>query len=888
MQIAIIGATMYGMKQAVTLARQGHQVLLITAGSYPGEDLIGTFRAYSDPKAVKQIEAFTGETGFITPAAMKAALLRRLEQAGVQCAFYTRAVAPLLGKGAVCALLLACPNGLETYPCSLVLDATDLQAPSFQAAGKPLLLKKGTSLPVRTALHAEALPPMVIEGQQVDLFDPQRLHVVRTAQLPEDMTPTQSLDYLMGVRSTLLQGLLHHPGIDRVRCDSALPLFLETTLTAPDPKLQGWLRKNDPLSLPRQENTAPADTVVLKGAQLPYHPEKGLERCHASAIGCTDHDVLVCGGGTAGIWAALSAAQQGAHPLVIERQPALGGTRTQGGVVGIYCGNRNGLFQDMWMQIRTFAEKLPGGGNPNPVSEMLFLSQAAQKRGVQVRLGSQIFCCFVEDRRIVSVLSVGEDGLFADRGIQTIDGTGEGLLCALAGCDAPVGDPQLQMTQNFSQWRRCTAARKAYSHHDQDILLPTDNAEWNRCTRHILLSTQEYDLFAMLTPRESRRIRGRKTVTLRTVAREQRWQDTLYDAYSTYDPHGRSFCTEGRLGALPALGKARFAAVPLGALLPEQLDGVLITGKALSASQEGSNYLRMNPDVMTIGWIAGRLAADCIKLGCDCPQLDLKPLQALLTEKQAMIAPARDCQSVTASTLLARILAGHEDGIFNEVVLARPEGLGELLRQAAQNRCYSNQVLLDMCRMLYHDTEGQFRLTALLQKLDEENGKLIYRDRQRATGVIRGGVHDTADDYWQMNRLVVLLCQEQCRNAIPVIASVLAHTLPGDTWANNSSIYSAARLDSNTIPNYDRILCLCHGISAMPDPVYLPELERLLGDVVAVTPPKQQIWRDYLVLRIVQAAAACGGDVAGLLAKAKLDTDYAIVRNAVAQLTADL
>lgn len=884
MQIVIIGATMYGMEQAVRLARQGHSVLLTTAGSFPGEDLLGTMEAYWDPAAVAGIAAFTAQAGFSSPVDMKAALLRRLKEAGVTCAFYTRAVAPLLCGGKLCGLLLAGPNGVFSQPCQLVVDATGLQAPSFQLSGTPVILKQGTALPVHTPLRLLGALTAPIEGQHPDLFDPKRLHVVREAVLPRDMTPSQALSFQMEVRDRLLRQLGQRPDAAGLLCDTALPTCLDATLCAPPVSPEGWLRREDPVVLPENTTTFAPDGVILKGKTLPYDPERGLEEIHAQAIGCEKRQVLVCGGGTAGIWAALCAAREKADTLVIERQTALGGTRTQGGVVGAYCGNRNGLFQDMWAQIRSFTGEYPGRGAPNPITEAVFLSHAAKESGLQVRLGCQIFATLVENRRIQAVFSVGEDGLFAHRGIQTVDGTGEGLLCALAGCDAQIGDSQLEMTQNFSQWRRCTAERKAYSHHDQDVLLNTDDREWNRCTEQVLLSTGEYDLYPMLTPRESRRIRGRKTVTLRTVTRGQRWTDTLYDAYSTFDPHGRSFSPEARLGALPALGKARFAAVPLGALLPEQLDGVFITGKAISASQEGSNYLRMNPDVMSMGWIAGKLAADCVKLGCDSTELDLKPLQTFLLEKLALVAPPQDTQAVIAATLLTQVLSGDEPAVFNEVVLARPEGLGELLRRAAEIQCYSKQPLLDMCRMLYHDTAGQARLTALLQQLDEENPALVYTDRQRATGVIRGGVHGEADAYWQMNRLVVLLCQEQCREATGVIASVLAHTLTGDTWSNPTSIYSSARLDSNTIANYDRILCLAHGISQMPDPVFLPQLQRLLGDVAAITPPSRPIWREYLLLRLTEAAIACGGDAEALLTAADLHTDYALVRKAIQKL----
>ena len=63
----------------------------------------------------------------------------------------------------------------------------------------------------------------------------------------------------------------------------------------------------------------------------------------------------------------------------------------------------------------------------------------------------------------------------------------------------------------------------------------------------------------------------------------------------------------------------------------------------------------------------------------------------------------------------------------------------------------------------------------------------------------------------------------------------------------------------------------------MPDGVFLPELKRLMEEVIRVAPPRAQIWRDYLILRLLQACAACGGEVGELLAAAGLDRQYAIV-----------
>lgn len=46
----------------------------------------------------------------------------------------------------------------------------------------------------------------------------------------------------------------------------------------------------------------------------------------------TDYDVVVFGGGTAGIPAAIQAARAGARTLLVERNAMLGGTMTLGGV----------------------------------------------------------------------------------------------------------------------------------------------------------------------------------------------------------------------------------------------------------------------------------------------------------------------------------------------------------------------------------------------------------------------------------------------------------------------------------------------------------------------------------------------------------------------------
>ena len=59
----------------------------------------------------------------------------------------------------------------------------------------------------------------------------------------------------------------------------------------------------------------------------------------------SESDVVVVGGGTAGVFAAISAAMNGAKTILVEKNSALGGTMTTGGV------NFPGLFYAWGRQI---------------------------------------------------------------------------------------------------------------------------------------------------------------------------------------------------------------------------------------------------------------------------------------------------------------------------------------------------------------------------------------------------------------------------------------------------------------------------------------------------------------------------------------------------------
>ena len=60
-------------------------------------------------------------------------------------------------------------------------------------------------------------------------------------------------------------------------------------------------------------------------------------------------DVAVCGGGIAGVCAAVTAARQGANTVLIERSGCLGGTMTEGFIPNMLDAlNKGGIVKEIW------------------------------------------------------------------------------------------------------------------------------------------------------------------------------------------------------------------------------------------------------------------------------------------------------------------------------------------------------------------------------------------------------------------------------------------------------------------------------------------------------------------------------------------------------------
>lgn len=389
-----------------------------------------------------------------------------------------------------------------------------------------------------------------------------------------------------------------------------------------------------------------------------------------------DVDVLVAGGGPAGIAAALSAARGGARTTLVERFGYLGGMITGAHVVAILgCGDgyvpkARGITLTIREHLERFdAVKPIGDCGDYRVDPEIFKWQMAEmllEAGVNLRLHTQACDPVMESGRIAGAFTESKSGREAIRATVVIDATADADLAFRAGClcDDATHEVTLGLAvdgvdrENVEIFHRDSpteyqavideAARLGggVMLGKRRLLKGIDVTDSVALTRAEILFRQEYfDALLYLNRhmpgyenaritatrpqigiRQGRRVRGEVIVIDDDLKSSRHFDDGISRLGVYFPDWGPNYAIKGL-----------DYDIPYRCLVPETVDELLVVGRCVSSDYVACNTLRLIVPCFATGQAGGTAAAIAVQDDCRPRDISVQKLRAELQKQDVYL-----------------------------------------------------------------------------------------------------------------------------------------------------------------------------------------------------------------------------------------------------------
>lgn len=598
-------------------------------------------------------------------------------------------------------------------------------------------------------------------------------------------------------------------------------------------------------------NTSTNQTVNECGYTLPLtaYPIKDMQ------LPVINNNLLIAGGGTAGTAAALSAAEKGAKPLIIEYFNDLGGSKTMGGVTGYYLGqNKHSYILALEKEIRQTAKDYNIAVN---CICRCFHSVRTLNRYDYSMINGAIICGAQTNGKKLEKVAICVDGEL--KWIQaklTVDATGDGDIAYFAGENFEIGNTRMYMTQNYSQWDLPFKSKNAPMqtiNKDYDII---DNTKITELQRGLYLSHYEsffYDFYPMLTVRESRRPEGEYKLNLIDALEKIWFKDTIINAHSDFDPHHFGHSEYSRCAFLLPHSNQITVNIPYRSIVPKTIDGLLLSGRGISQTHNALQFTRMSADVYLLGYATGIIAASIISQQKHPRDFSVSQLQKEWLQN-GLLLPNQPQEKLSAQNIVNKLIEGDNKYLFKCCRKAKQDVLPHLRKAYKKNK----SILIAKALAWFKDAEGARLIISELELLftnEVQTGHpQQYFEKYQADNL-----------YWKINQNIALLGMCGNPDSNRIINQILCETHSGGEKVKASDAYNKNRIDLLLIPYYNRILNLCFYIERMPDPLFITGLEQLAADTNIIgyqtSDYNQTRWRLYgglLELSIATALGRCG------------------------------
>ena len=377
----------------------------------------------------------------------------------------------------------------------------------------------------------------------------------------------------------------------------------------------------------------------VKEILSPLRPIKGNKTVPSpeGALPVLGHyQVVVMGGGTAGASAGISAARNGAKTLVLDYLHGLGGLSTLG-MIGVYWdGFRGGYTEEVDKGVLGMANqnhpRQPKRNGHFPADwKMEWLRKELLKAGGELWFGVMGCGAVVDGRKVKGIVVTTPKGRGVVLADVLIDSTGSADIAIAAGAEYEYTGEKTIAVQGAGtgKW----SPGDYYNNNDWLFVDDTDVLDVSRAFVQAKKKLEgEFDMVKIPQTRERRRIVGEYTVSVYDIINQRRYADTISYHKSSFDTHGMIVDPYFILNPPEKRHKIYDADVPIRALLPKGLDGIITTGLGASAHRDAMPVIRMQPCLQNQGYAVGYLAAQCIKERKALRKVDIKQVQRHLVK----------------------------------------------------------------------------------------------------------------------------------------------------------------------------------------------------------------------------------------------------------------
>jgi ribulose 1,5-bisphosphate synthetase/thiazole synthase len=336
-------------------------------------------------------------------------------------------------------------------------------------------------------------------------------------------------------------------------------------------------------------------------------------------------DVLVIGGGSSGACASITAGGDGVSTMLVDMNPGLGGTGTFGGVDSYWFGRREGFAARIHDAVLKVQQSIGYKGHKwNIEAKMFALQQEAENNHVDLLMNTFTYAAVMKENRICGVLVAtrwGPAAIYAD---VVIDATGDGDVAAFAGAEFVYGSAKdhTVMWYSLAQYSKPDKIQNNFT----SMVDVSDIVDY---TRAIMAGRRRgdphlHDHGIYVATRESRHIVGETVMQLSDQLLQRSWPDVINIHFSNHDVKGVSGADWIHIGLIPPNLEIE---IPYRLLLPKGIEGLLVAGKAISATHDALPAIRMQSDLENLGGVAALAAAFAVRSGVIPRKIEIEQLQ---------------------------------------------------------------------------------------------------------------------------------------------------------------------------------------------------------------------------------------------------------------------